>query len=48
MQRAVLAVLREADAALLVFDNADYPEILACWLPGGRGHVLITTRTRGR
>lgn len=47
IRQAVLAVLRERDRALLVFDNADSPEELADWLPGGRGHVLITTRTHG-
>lgn len=47
MRRAVLAVLRETDTALLVFDNATRPGDLAEWLPGGRAHVLITTRTRG-
>ncbi|MFD3844125.1 FxSxx-COOH system tetratricopeptide repeat protein [Streptomyces sp. NPDC058642] len=30
---------------LLVFDNAEHPDILAPFLPGGPGHVLITSRT---
>ena len=29
---------------LLVFDNAEHPEDVTGWLPGGRGHVLITSR----
>jgi hypothetical protein len=29
---------------LLIFDNADTPEELAPFLPGGPGHVLITSR----
>ena len=45
MRRAVLAELRERDRWLLVFDNAENPEDLAPWLPGGAGHVLITSRT---
>jgi hypothetical protein len=31
---------------LVVFDNAQNPRELAEMLPGGRGHVLITSRTR--
>jgi transcriptional regulator with XRE-family HTH domain len=45
--RAVLAELRERDRWLLVFDNAGNPAEVAGWLPGGSGHVLITSRTRG-
>ena len=45
LRRAVLAELRARDRWLLVFDNAENPEDLAGWLPGGRGHVLITSRT---
>ena len=41
---AVLGVLRERNRWLLVFDNAEDPEGLAVWLPGGGGHVLITSR----
>ena len=44
MRRAVLAALREHGRWLLVFDNAEYPEDVMAWLPGGGGHVLITSR----
>jgi hypothetical protein len=30
---------------LLVFDNAENPRDVAGWLPGGGGHVLITSRS---
>jgi TIR domain/Tetratricopeptide repeat/NB-ARC domain len=40
---AVLGELRERGRWLLVFDNAQVPEDLTGWLPGG-GHVLITSR----
>jgi tetratricopeptide (TPR) repeat protein len=43
----VLGELVGRDRWLLVFDNADAPEDLARWLPGGAGHVLITSRARG-
>jgi TIR domain/NB-ARC domain len=43
-QRAVLGELRQRDRWLLVFDNAESPEDLGGWLPGGPGHVLITSR----
>jgi hypothetical protein len=43
---AVLSALRDRDRWLLVFDNAQDPEDLARWLPGGGGHVLITSRSR--
>jgi tetratricopeptide (TPR) repeat protein len=43
----VLAELRERDRWLLVFDNAASPADVTPWLPGGGGHVLITTRERG-
>ena len=46
LRRAVLAELRDRDRWLLVFDNAENPEDLAVWLPGGSGHVLITSRAR--
>ncbi len=41
---AVLAALRSAGRWLLVFDNAERPEDVLAWLPGGSGHVLITSR----
>jgi hypothetical protein len=47
MRTAVLGELRERDRWLLVFDNAEDPEDIAAWLPGGSGHVLITSRRRG-
>ena len=47
MRAAVLAELRQRSRWLLVFDNAGDPADVAPWLPGGGGHVLITTRERG-
>ncbi len=47
LQRAVNMALRERERWLLIFDNAEMPEDLAGWLPGGKGHVLITTRAHG-
>ena len=44
---AVLAELRQRGRWLLVFDNAEDPADVAPWLPGGGGHVLITSRQRG-
>ena len=44
---AVLAELRHRGRWLLVFDNAEDPADVAPWLPGGGGHVLITSRQRG-
>ena len=41
------AALREWDRWLLVFDNAESPEDIAGWLPGGDGHVLVTSRAHG-
>ena len=43
---AVPAELRERGGWLLVFDNAERPEDIVPWLPGGGGHVLITSRER--
>ena len=46
VRRALLAELHGRDRWLLVFDNAEDPDDLAPWLPGGTGHVLITSRAR--
>jgi tetratricopeptide (TPR) repeat protein len=46
-RRAVMGRLHEMQRWLLVFDNAEYPGDLAGWLPGGTGHVLITSRASG-
>ena len=43
----MLAELRERGRWLLVFDNAEDPADVTGWLPGGGGHVLITSRERG-
>lgn len=42
--RALLRHLRSSDRWLMVFDNAEDPTALGEWLPGGQGHVLITSR----
>ena len=47
VRAAVLAELRARGRWLLVFDNAENPSDVAPWLPGGSGHVLITSRERG-
>jgi transcriptional regulator with XRE-family HTH domain len=47
VRAAVLAELRHRGRWLLVFDNAEEPADVAPWLPGGGGHVLITSRQRG-
>ena len=46
VRMAVLAELHGRDRWLLVFDSAANPADIAGWLPGGRGHVLITSRER--
>ena len=46
MRQAVHNELRQRGSWLLVFDNAVDPEDITDWLPGGVGHVLITSRTR--
>ena len=43
----LLAELRRRDRWLLVFDNADRPADVADHLPGGAGHVLVTSRSPG-
>src|SRR4051794_6319738 len=43
----LLAELRGRDRWLLVFDNAERPADIADCLPGGAGHVLITSRCPG-
>jgi NB-ARC domain len=45
VQRAVRIALHDRGRWLLVFDNAGQPGDVAGWLPGGTGHVLITSRT---
>ena len=47
VRAAVLAELRDRGRWLLVFDNAEDPADITGWLPGGSGHVLITSRERG-
>jgi tetratricopeptide (TPR) repeat protein len=46
VQAAVLADLHQRGRWLLVFDNAENPADIAGWLPGGGGHVLITSRAQ--
>jgi tetratricopeptide (TPR) repeat protein len=43
----VAAELRERERWLLVFDNAENARDIAGWLPGGAGHVLVTSRAGG-
>ncbi len=43
---AVLRELRQRDRWLLVFDNATGPGDIVDLLPGGAGHVLITSRAQ--
>jgi hypothetical protein len=45
VRRAVLTALRARSRWLVVFDNAERPDDIAAWLPGGPGHVLITSRS---
>ena len=40
----LFGVLRERGRWLIVFDNAEEPAALRRWLPGGPGHVIITSR----
>ena len=44
VRRVVVGELRERDRWLVVFDNAEDPADIAGWLPGGRGHVLISSQ----
>src|SRR3712207_1864083 len=43
----LLAELRGRTRWLLVLDNAERPQDVAAYLPGGIGHVLITSRSPG-
>jgi transcriptional regulator with XRE-family HTH domain len=47
VRTAVLAEMRQFGRWLLIFDNAERPADVTPWLPGGSGHVLITSRERG-
>jgi hypothetical protein len=47
VRRAVLDDLHRRERWLLIFDNAEQPDDLRTWLPNGRGHVLITSRSSG-
>jgi transcriptional regulator with XRE-family HTH domain len=47
VRAVVLAELWARARWLLVFDNAEDPAEVAAWLPGGGGHVLITSRETG-
>ncbi len=44
---AILNELRERQRWLLLFDNVEKPGDVTDWLPGGSGHVLITSRAYG-
>ena len=46
VRAVVLADLHQRSRWLLVFDNAENPADTRSWLPGGGGHVLITSRER--
>jgi hypothetical protein len=43
----LLAELGGRDRWLLIFDNAEHPDDIADYRPGGAGHVLITSRAPG-
>jgi DNA-binding SARP family transcriptional activator len=43
----LLAELRGRDRWLLIFDNAEHPQDIADYRPGGAGHVLMTSRFPG-
>jgi len=40
----LLGALQDRDRWLLIYDNADQPRVLTPFLPGGAGHVVITSR----
>jgi hypothetical protein len=40
----LMGTLREREQWLLIFDNAEDPAALTPYLPGGGGHVVITSR----
>ena len=40
----LFGALRERGRWLIVFDNAEDPAALRRWLPGGPGHVVVTSR----
>jgi hypothetical protein len=40
----LLGALGDRDRWLLIYDNAEQPHVLAPFLPGGAGHVVITSR----
>ena len=40
----LLGALQERDRWLMIYDNAEAPRVLAPFLPGGAGHVMITSR----
>ncbi|MGW2623376.1 FxSxx-COOH system tetratricopeptide repeat protein, partial [Micromonospora taraxaci] len=42
---SVKGFLRAADRLLLVFDNVEAREDIDPWLPGGSGHVVVTSRS---
>ena len=46
-RRAVLMELRRRNRWLLIFDNAENVDQVRSLLPGGSGHVLVTTRRAG-
>jgi len=45
MRRALLSDLHHRPRWLLIFDNAESPDTVRDWLPGGRGHAIITSRS---
>jgi tetratricopeptide (TPR) repeat protein len=44
---SVMARLHELERWLLIFDNVEEPAAVYDWLPGGTGHVIITSRASG-